>query len=1008
MADPIKPPVGYTLDAASQSVTPPPGYTLDAPRTQAPPMDAYRQPDGSAAARVAKGWWDYTGGGLWDMVKGLTSIAANSGRPMIDPNSAGGQMIQNIVQSHVDQAEQAKDALDRKDYVEAFGHTLAAALPFIGPAAARIGDKFGGTEAKFDKYGNVIQQGVAPDIAGGIGNILGLATSMAVPEIAKKIPISAPAVTRPIVKSTLNPVQQAAVDFLRENDVPLNAGTVTGNKFVQGAQKLAASTPLGSGIAADATRATEAGLQRVASDLADQTHPDPATLESVGRVVPEALQDKIADLGTAENAGYEKAWQGRNDPKYTYKMQVGTQQVPTLDSEGKPTGAIESAPLMKPVNMPVDVQDIKAALKPVYAEMQWMPASDRSSSAGYQAVKNILEGDDYIPAWQAEKGLSGLKTMARVTSQSGVRNASQGIGASIIPDLQDSIDAAVANTGDDAIRGLQQGRALHASKMDVADLADKLRAEPVQALNQLTWKNDTGIDFLRKINDQAPQTMPQIGRAFITQLFDKAQRDGGFSRTQSIFDNWQNLGPATKRLLYPNPSLRTSLDNFFQGAKLAAENPNPSGTALVGQTTSLATEMLGSGVLMLQNPMAGAAGLAAGGAYLLGGRAAAKLFYSPAGVRLLTGGLKAEAPGAAAMRASQILRIAGDDDVTPTGPGGGTPPAPRGGPNPSAAAADKNNAAVPVQSSTPGAASSATLAPGAPSNVRPQTAVDAGTVSPVDAGGTGGRPATGEAARPGSGPGAAAAQTEVSIPGSPRRYQARYEVRELSDIQPSHNGQTFQPNPNYQLVNDRDYARSENQGKVLMGSGPEFHPSYHLTDNPDPSNGPPLVDESGNVYGGNGRAMMLQRVYAGNAPGAAAYRQMLTSKAQQFGVDPQQVAGMKQPVLVRVIPDTEMATAAAKQQAVTDFNKTGTAALRGSEKAIADSRRVYQTYSPQAVALAKTLQGANPTELTKAARQYAQDAAEADQGNSLFGEPPTPAESFDAAFRPNALKLRKP
>ena len=68
--------------------------------------------------------------------------------------------------------------------------------------------------------------------------------------------------------------------------------------------------------------------------------------------------------------------------------------------------------------------------------------------------------------------------------------------------------------------------------------------------------------------------------------------------------------------------------------------------------------------------------LALGGAALtlLGPRAIAKLLYSPAGVRMLTGGLKAEAPGAAALRASQILRITGPDDITPIPPGGGGPP----------------------------------------------------------------------------------------------------------------------------------------------------------------------------------------------------------------------------------------------------------------------------------------------------------------------------------------------
>lgn len=195
-------------------------------------------------------------------------------------------------------------------------------------------------------------------------------------------------------------------------------------------------------------------------------------------------------------------------------------------------------------------------------------------------------------------------------------------------------------------------------------------------------------------------------------------------------------------------------------------------------------------------------------------------------------------------------------------------------------------------------------------------------------------------------PGGAAAaadptQTEVLIPGSDRAYGAQYQVRELSEIQPSHNGQTFQPNPNYELTNDRDYNEPDNRAKVVNGSLPgKFNPRYHITDNPDATNGPVVIDAAGNAIGGNGRAMILQRVYASNPEGAQAYRDLLTQKAAQFGLDPQQIAGMKQPVLVRMVHDSDLIGSAAKQDAITDLNKTGTAALRPAERAIADSRRV--------------------------------------------------------------------
>lgn len=191
------------------------------------------------------------------------------------------------------------------------------------------------------------------------------------------------------------------------------------------------------------------------------------------------------------------------------------------------------------------------------------------------------------------------------------------------------------------------------------------------------------------------------------------------------------------------------------------------------------------------------------------------------------------------------------------------------------------------------------------------------------------------------------AATEISVPGEATKYPATYRIRELADINPSHSGLSFQPNENYGgLKNDRNYSNAINQGKIVQWSkgGPGgFQPDYHLTDNPSAENGPPVVDEAGNVLGGNGRTMILQRVSKYNRGGMDAYKAMLAKKAAQFGIDPADVAGMKQPVLIREIPESHFQDlASGKANAITDFNKKGTAALTPSETAIADSRRVSQ------------------------------------------------------------------
>ena len=193
-------------------------------------------------------------------------------------------------------------------------------------------------------------------------------------------------------------------------------------------------------------------------------------------------------------------------------------------------------------------------------------------------------------------------------------------------------------------------------------------------------------------------------------------------------------------------------------------------------------------------------------------------------------------------------------------------------------------------------------------------------------GATSPRPTTGE-------------ETDVLIPGEDRSIPVRYEVRELADIRPSHVGETFSANPAYTLKNERDYSKPENQQRVVRNSSEdEFNPRYHITDNPDATNGPVVITEDGDVLGGNSRGMILQRVYGRNGKGAQSYRSLLERKAGQFGIDPEAVRGMKQPVLVRVVPNDALAALpGGSKWAIRKTNVTGTAQLSASERAAADA-----------------------------------------------------------------------
>lgn len=119
-------------------------------------------------------------------------------------------------------------------------------------------------------------------------------------------------------------------------------------------------------------------------------------------------------------------------------------------------------------------------------------------------------------------------------------------------------------------------------------------------------------------------------------------------------------------------------------------------------------------------------------------------------------------------------------------------------------------------------------------------------------------------------------------------------------MQPSHNAETFAPNPSYPPgVQERAYQTSKEAQARVIQQAQNYDPRYTVNTNPDAVNGPPIVTPDGTVLGGNSRTMSTQRLYSrgqGNA-----YRNYLSENAQQFGISPEAVGKMRNPVLVREI-----------------------------------------------------------------------------------------------------------
>jgi hypothetical protein len=435
----------------------------------------------------------------------------------------------------------------------------------------------------------------------------------------------------------LNPMERAAVDYGMANGIDVPAGTATGNTFVKVLQAGAEHTPGGS-LVADAQK-TKIANQMAAQGrrLASQVDPHAVTPETAGAGVRSELTQSVEASASRADQAYDVVRQVEADPQHTRSVQTGTRVEDVVDPLTGQTTRQEVA-VFEDLPLPVEVGGFKDRLRPVYQHMQqWWEPARRNASAGFQAIRSIMEGPDAVPASVAEVGLGGLKQLAR---EGDPRNA--GLARMIIPELQTIIDDTVHAADPDAAQALRAGRQNTATQYTTQGVLDKLRQEPVQAFEQLTYARDAGINFLRDIAREKPGELPKVGRAYLEKLMDTATESGGFRHGDQLYAKWQQLGPETKRLLFRNPVMIENLDKFFLLTKKMAEQINPSRSGLTAGGLAM-------GAALVADPIYGIVAN-------LGTAGLTKLLYSPAGTKLLLDGLRA--PRGSRQAADLIKRAA--------------------------------------------------------------------------------------------------------------------------------------------------------------------------------------------------------------------------------------------------------------------------------------------------------------------------------------------------------------
>ncbi len=546
---------------------------------------------------------------VWDTLAGAGQLL---GGLVSRPIETVGNAAAGIFQGHANEAAQMVEAARQGDIVSTIGHGLYAAMPVVGP---------------------IMSQGMAvvtdPNKTGDErARAAGQVVANALPLIPRGSKAVRPA--QVAVKAKTTPQTQQLAQFAAEREIPLDAATVSENRFIKGVQQVSGSTWGGSTIATKARGKQTEAMRRVAGELMDETGAPATTPEVAGRKLAQSVEMKAAERGDVAHMAYAELAEIERLPEVFR----------TVNNQGS----------LVPMAIPVDVRPMKAWAEPILRDLEneWKPVDPKKAQAFNQQIvslRSILDGDDFKRASIAEKDLSNLKALVRNAPEPTEATMRAADGMML---LQSSIDDAVGKIGGPAgLKALQKGRANWAKAAEIEEVVKKFREEPVQAFAQTVWKNDTGIDFLRRVNSVAPEQLPEVGRAFLEDMFTKNMDGGGFAKAGTMYNAWKSLGPETKKLLYPNGQHRMALDNFFQLADRMARMPNTSGTAAAAAAQQSLNMV--STAFLTQWDFASAL------ATQVGAAAAAKALYSPKIVQAMVNGQKI--PIGSPARALALMKI---------------------------------------------------------------------------------------------------------------------------------------------------------------------------------------------------------------------------------------------------------------------------------------------------------------------------------------------------------------
>ena len=174
---------------------------------------------------------------------------------------------------------------------------------------------------------------------------------------------------------------------------------------------------------------------------------------------------------------------------------------------------------------------------------------------------------------------------------------------------------------------------------------------------------------------------------------------------------------------------------------------------------------------------------------------------------------------------------------------------------------------------------------------------------------------------------AAAVGKEVSVKFTNKVSQpVRVAVVDARSLQPSH--QNGQPNVLHFLPEAQPKKRTDHESvHAAEQMAAQMNPE-EITSSVTAYTGAPSVNARGEVIQGNNRTAALKRMWQGYPEQAAAYKQYLMDHASEYGLNPEDIAAMEQPVLVNLMDVTDEQAIELGQYDVKDTESGGTERIK--------------------------------------------------------------------------------